>query len=57
MTVEQLIEQLKKCRKDLTVYAFFDDCLFGLMDVDNGLGDRVDINLEPDYRTPLIDKQ
>ena len=44
--VKELIEQLQKCNPDLYVYAFKDDNIFHLINVDNSMNDRIDINVE-----------
>ena len=46
MKVKELIEQLQKCNPDLYVYAFKDDNIFHLINVDNSMNDRIDINIE-----------
>ena len=44
--VKELIEQLQKCDPDLYVYAFKDDNIFHLINVDDSINDRIDINIE-----------
>ena len=46
MRVKDLIKQLQKCDSDLYVYAFKDDNIFHLINVDDSMNDRIDINVE-----------
>ena len=46
MKVKELIEQLQKCNPELYVYAFKDDNIFHLINVDDSMNDRIDINVE-----------
>ena len=46
MKVKELIGHLQKCDPNLYVYAFKDDNIFHLINVDDSMDDRIDINVE-----------